>query len=189
MKILLVDNNTEYKRELAELLSDHEVETQKYRPGLEFRTKGKDLVILSGGGGEGREIYDVHSAGHLWYQDQIDFVRKYDKPLLGICMGFEIICKAYGAKVEEMPKALEGTYDLVVTKEGQDMLALKKIKQYEGHKWRVKQTPKGFKVLAKSPTGIELIKHKKKPMWATQFHPEKGGTLDLKTLVKQADNG
>jgi len=185
MKILLIDNNTEHKRALAEALVGHDVEVQKYRPGLDFHTADKDLVILSGGGGEGREIYDVHQAGHLWYQDEMDFVLKCDKPLIGICMGFEIICRAYGAKVEEMPEVLEGKYDLVVTKKGRSILSYDKLKQHEAHKWRVKKAPRGFRVLANSPTGIELIKHKKKPIWATQFHPEKGGTLSLKGLVNQ----
>jgi len=183
MKILLIDNNTEHKKALAGALAGHEVEIQKYRPGLDFHTDGKSLVILSGGGGEGREIYDVHSAGHLWYQDEINFVRSCDKPLLGICMGFEIICKAYGSKIDELPKVQEGKYDLIVTKQGKSLLSHGKLTQHQAHKWYVKRAPKGFKVLAKSPTGIEVIKHQKKPIWATQFHPEKGGTLDLTRLV------
>lgn len=184
MKILLVDNHTEHREALAQALAGHEVEIQKYRPGLKFNTAGKDLVILSGGGGEGREIYDVHQSGHLWYQDEIDFVRNYNKPLLGICMGFEIICRAFGSKVEEMSEVLEGDFDLKVTRKGRKAFSYKKIKQHEAHKWRVKKAPKDFKVLAKSATGVELIKHKNKPMWATQFHPEKGGTLSLQQLVR-----
>jgi len=183
MKILLVDNHTEHKKALAESLAGHDVEIQKYRPGLDFHTDGKDLVILSGGGGEGKEIYDIFGPGHLWYQDEMDFVREYDGPILGICMGFEIICRAYGSKVEEMPEVIEGKYDLIVTRRGRPLFSHKKINQHEAHKWRVRRAPRGFKVLAKSPTGIEVIKHKKKPVWATQFHPEKGGTLKLDRLV------
>ena len=183
MKILLIDNHTEHKKALETALTGHEVEVQKYRPGISFHTKGKDLVILSGGGGEGREIDDTHKAGHLWYEDELDFVKNCNKPLLGICMGFEIICRAYGSDVQEMPAAVQGATELKVTRKGKKALSQKRIRQHEAHKWRVKKAPKGFKVLAKSSTGIELIKHKKRPIIATQFHPEKDGTIDIDRLL------
>lgn len=184
MKILLIDNHTQHKRDLIEALAGHEVEVQRYRPGLDFHTEGKDLVILSGGGGQGREIYDEHQSGHLWYQDEINFVKNCIVPLFGICMGFEIICRAYGSKVDEMAAVLEGPTDLKVTIKGKKLLPHRKIRQHEAHKWRVKKAPKDFKTLAKSPSGIELIKHKKKPIIATQFHPELGGSLHIRELIQ-----
>ena len=184
MKILLIDNHTEHKRALHEALKGYEVEVQKYRPGLKFNTEGKDLVVLSGGGGEGKEIYDIHKAGHLWYEDELNFVKNYDKPILGVCMGFEIICRAYGSKIEEMAKELKGPTYLKVTRNGRKLLSHKKIHQYEAHKWRVKKAPKGFKTLVKSSVGIEVIKHKKKQILATQFHPELGGTIKITDLLK-----
>jgi para-aminobenzoate synthetase len=183
MNILLIDNHTEHKKALELALTGHNVEVQKYRPGLDFHTSGKDLVILSGGGGEGREIYDVHKAGHLWYEDELEFVKNCDKPLLGICMGFEIICRAYGCSVEEMSTVVEGATDLKVTRKGKKALSQKSIRQHEAHKWRVKKAPREFKVLAKSSTGIEIIQHKKRPIIATQFHPEKSGTLNISKLA------
>jgi len=184
MKILLIDNHTEHKRALHEALKGYEVEVQKYRPGLKFNTEGKDLVVLSGGGGEGKEIYDIHKAGHLWYEDELNFVKNYDKPILGVCMGFEIICRAYGSKIEEMAKELKGPTYLKVTRNGRRLLSHKKIHQYEAHKWRVKKAPKGFKTLVKSSVGIEVIKHKKKQILATQFHPELGGTIRIDDLIR-----
>jgi carbamoylphosphate synthase small subunit len=39
-------------------------------------------------------------------------------------------------------------------------------------------------VLAHSVTGIEMIKHRSRPIIATQFHPEvEGGTLKLQQLL------
>lgn len=184
MKILLIDNHTKHKRALYEALKDHEVEVRQYRPGLNFDTSDKDLVILSGGGGEGKEIDDTIKANHLWYEDEMKFVKQCDKPLLGICMGFEIICRAYGAPVKEMPEEISGVYRLKVTKKGRRLLRHNKIWQYEAHKWRVKKTPEGFRRLAKSSTGVEVIKHKEKPVIATQFHPELGGTLRLSDLIQ-----
>jgi hypothetical protein len=58
MKILLINNNTIHLDALEQSLTGHEIEIQKYQPGLEFHDTDKDLVILSGGGGEGLEIED-----------------------------------------------------------------------------------------------------------------------------------
>jgi GMP synthase-like glutamine amidotransferase len=184
MKILLVDNNTQHKKALKKALDGHEVEIQKYTPGLKFNYHDKDLVILSGGGGEGHEIDDRHSPGKLWYEDEMKFVRVCNKPIIGICMGFEVIASTYGAKVGEMKREIKGFKRLRTTKAGQKYLGQDELRQYEAHKWHVGNVPRGFEVLARSESGIELMKHKKRPIIATQFHPEKGGTLQLARLVQ-----
>lgn len=185
MNILLVDNNTKHKKALNRALADHKVETVFYHPGLKINTHNKDLVILSGGGGQGNEINDPSPRGHLWYSDQMEFVKGCNKPIIGICMGFEVICSAYGSKVEEMDQVILGYRQLETTKKGQKQIGKTKIKQYEAHKWRVKSVDENeFDVLAKSKTGVEVIKHKRKPIFATQFHPEiEGGSIKLEQLV------
>ncbi len=187
MNILLVDNNTKHKNALLTALKGHDVETVFYHPGLNIREEDKDLVILSGGGGEGREIDDKSPMGDLWYKDEIEFVQRSTKPIIGICMGFEIICRAFGNKVEEMDDVIKGFKELKAG--GRDSLVVNRelIRQFESHKWHVASIEgNDFKVLARSPTGIEMIKHKspKKSIIATQFHPEiPGGSIKLNQLV------
>jgi GMP synthase-like glutamine amidotransferase len=185
MKILLVNNNTQHIDELHKALSGHDVEIQDYKPGIRFNDSGKDLVILSGGGGEGKELRDYHRPNELWYEDEINFIHSTDKPIVGICMGFEIIAAAYGAKVTEMPEGIDRFTTLKTTLKGRRRIGKKKLWQFEGHDWRVKSVPRQhFNVLAKSKTGIEIISHKTRPIIATQFHPEMpGGSLGLKELV------
>jgi GMP synthase-like glutamine amidotransferase len=184
MKILLVNNNTLHLKELSKALAGHEVEIQEYKPGIWFHDVGKDLVILSGGGGEGKEVHDRHASNELWYADEIHFVRKTDKPIIGICMGFEIIAAAFGAKITRMPGGIEKFASSRPTLKGRKVLKSKKLWQFEAHDWRVKRVPhKDFEVLARSNRGVEMVKHKKRPIIATQFHPEiPGGTLQLSEL-------
>ena len=182
MKILLVNNNTQHMKKLSLALAGHDVEMQYYRPGLDFHHGGKDLIILSGGGGEGVEIDDQYEPGHLWYEDQMDFVLGCDKPLIGICMGFEVIARAFGQSIPKMPQLLQGQTALTTTTKGQKIWDTATLSQHEAHQWHVTSVPKGFDVLADSDYGIEIIKRKN--IFATQFHPEFSlGTIKLDKLV------
>lgn len=185
MNILLVNNHTRHLAALSSALTGHNLEILNYEPGVKFNYHDKDLVILSGGGGEGLEIYDTDHRGKLWYDDQINFVRSCPKPILGICMGFEVIARAYGADVEKLPKLIEGFKKVKPTGDGRKALSRRRLKQFESHEWCVPEVSENeFTVLAKSKTGVEIFRHKKRPILATQFHPEiKGGTLGLESLI------
>lgn len=184
MKILLVNNNTQHLDYLNAALAGHQIETVKYLPGISFNYQDKDLIVLSGGGGEGLEINDKHKTGKLWYHDEMQLVETCPKPILGICMGFEVITRAYGSKVEEMQELIMGFRKVKPTSKGRLELQKDKLKQYEAHRWRVTDINTNyFDILADSNTGLEIIKHKSRPLLATQFHPEKGGTLKVSDLL------
>lgn len=179
MKILLVDNHTRHIEALSSNLRDHEVEILKYEPGVEFNTKDKDIVILSGGGGEGYEIHDKHK-GDLWYKDELAFIRDCQIPMLGICMGFELIAHAYGSPIERIDPGVQQFVDF-------ELVDGRPVRQFESHDFAVKKVSnEHFEVKAKSSTGIEMIKHHRKPMLGVQFHPELGGSLKLPDLIKLA---
>jgi anthranilate/para-aminobenzoate synthase component II len=184
MKILLINNHTDYLSNVEKALAGHDVEVQIYQPGLKFNDQGKDLVVLSGGGGEGYELKDKRH-GKLWYEDEMDFVLKCDKPIVGICMGFEVISAAFGSKVEYVGRLVKGFKDAKTTPQGERRLSQFKLSQFEWHRYGVTQiSSKHFEVLAHSATGIEMIKHHSRPIIASQFHPEvEGGTLALPNLV------
>jgi anthranilate/para-aminobenzoate synthase component II len=190
MKILLINNyqqnnETATYEALKLALAGHDVKIQRYKPGIKFADKGKDLIILSGGGGEGSEINDQYSKDKLWYQDQINYILSADTPILGICMGFEVIARAYGSKVVQMKDYVTGFRRVVLTKKGLESLDKKLLTQYENHRWYVPDvSSQQFEVLGDSATGIEIIKHKSRPIFATQFHPEKGGSLTLSQLLQ-----
>ena len=187
MRILLIDNNTVHKQALKKSLVGHEVETLFYHPGLKINDADRDLVILSGGGGEGNEINDVSPAGDLWYKDEMKYVLEAKAPIIGICMGFEVICRAFGEKVDEMYDTVQGFRQLRTHGRG-ITVQRGKIKQYEAHKWRVQKVDNDkFDILAYSDDGVEMVAYKKKDrpaIIATQFHPEiEGGSIKLRQIV------
>ena len=185
MRILVVNNNTKHLDYLKKALTPYELEVVMYHPGAKLNWQDKDLVVLSGGGGEGNEINDIVDRGKLWYEDEMKLILECKKPIVGICMGFEVIARTFGSKVEEMDKIVQGYRKSKATKQGKLLLPVDYIRQYEAHKWRVKDAPKNFIALAKSNSGVEMMIHKNLPILATQFHPEKTkGTIKLKQLVE-----
>ena len=187
MKILLVNNNTRHLDALKKALVGHELEILTYKPGVVFSEIDKDIVVLSGGGGEGYEIDDEARPGKLWYNDEMDYVLSSKKPILGICMGFEVIVRAYGGQVKELNGLVQGYLPVSTTTKGRLELNKKSLKQFESHQWHVPDvSTKQFDILADSTTGIELIKHRTRSILASQFHPEKGGTLKLKSFIAAA---
>jgi GMP synthase-like glutamine amidotransferase len=190
MKILLVNNHTVHLNSLAAGLAGHDLEVQFYKPGIKFNDTGKDLVILSGGGGEGLEIDDEYEPGRLWYNDEMEFVRTTKQPVIGICMGFEVIAKAYGAPVTSAGGLIYSRENLELSKTAKGLFHASSLSQYEAHSWLVEDVPSDFEVLATSKKngrkkGIEAFRYDKygKSIFATQFHPEKGGTLNLQNLI------
>ena len=180
MKILLINNHTRYLQKILDELSTHDVQVADFAPGVKLDDAGKDLIILSGGGGKGRELKDLHHTGDLWYKDELEFIIKTDKPILGICMGFELIAHAYGSRLVELPRRVTG-FRRIQTGQGAY------IKQFKHHKWCIPEVSKDhFEVLGRSKIGVEMVRHKSRPILAIQFHPEiSGGSLELAHLIKQ----
>jgi GMP synthase-like glutamine amidotransferase len=184
MKILLVDNGTIHLEKIKKAFAGHEVEVQRYSPRLIFNSTGQDLIVLTGGGAEGQEINDKVTANQFWYQNEMNFVRTCHRPILGICMGFEVIAKAFGATIENVNCYFEDFKPFKATAEGKKLFGRSDLSQYEAHHMGAKQVPSDFDVLAESPACVEVIRHKTRPIIATQFHPEvPGGSLTLKNLV------
>lgn len=114
------------------------------------------------------------------YLDDIDkfsWLKKFDKPVLGICSGMHIIAKVFGIKLQK-DKSETGMRNVKVRSEND--LITKDIEAYCIHNYSVsdesvRKTVKesnGFRVLASSDECIHGIKHNSKPFYGVQFHPE-----------------
>jgi len=102
------------------------------------------------------------------------------KPLLGICWGHQTMAHAWGAKVIRKNRFIERDEVIRVMKteellENMGLFFTANESHYE-HVVKDKNLAKHFEVLAYSDScKVEVIRHKERPLWGVQFHPERSG--------------
>ena len=102
------------------------------------------------------------------------------KPVIGICLGCEIICKAFGGELEFMPEHEIGKKEFeILDKSLAEKVGSRELIAFESHSLRIKKIPEDFYEVVRSNHGPEIIKHKTKPIIGIQFHPEVGVTKKL----------
>src|SRR3989338_1927139 len=169
MDILIIDNGTHHLVKIKELLSESAITNRPYFSDKIESLPFFDLFILTGG-----SAHPVVGNEKL-FSNELRLIKTINKPIIGICLGFELIAKAFGAKLQKLVMKERGiiTIDWLdhrsnIFKDSFD----RPIKVYESHKWIIQTLSKSLIGLAKSKDGYEVIKHKTKPIYGFQFHPE-----------------
>jgi GMP synthase (glutamine-hydrolysing) len=109
---------------------------------------------------------------------------QFKGPILGICLGHQIIADAFGGDVTRLKKMVNKEEDVTLLKRGRLFKGLSKnIKVREVHHDGVTRMPANFTLLASSKSvRCEAMEHKERPIFSTQFHPEVSGKTGLKIL-------
>ncbi len=166
MKILLVDNTSRYLDKVRALISRHDVTVVKYNQLSKVDTTLFDCVILSGGHG-------LTVAGHdAEYAAELQLIREFDGAVIGICLGFELIVRAFGGTLKELQASEKGLIQLTITTDNSIFRDLPSVMVYENHRWAADHVPDSLLPLAMSKDGIEAIRHRDRPIYGFQFHPE-----------------
>lgn len=164
MKVLIIDNGTKHLGRLKDLLTGNKLEVlplfQKYPPSENY-----DLIILSGG-----SQLAIVTAPEV-FKEEINLIKNSQKPIIGICEGCEIIAHTFGSKLEFNEAKAKGIKRIEIV--DKNFIKLNSpIEVYEAHQWAIKELGKELLGIAKSGYGWEIIKHKDKPIYGFQFHPE-----------------
>ncbi len=164
MRLLLIDNGTSFLDLIRQRVADHEVCVRPRGHLQDLPTC--DAIILSGG-------HQTPIMGHDdLYAPEIELVRTTERPLFGICLGFELIAHALGATIERLPTKEYG--DVTIEAVAHEPL-FRDVGNcvFESHRWAVRALPPTLLPLAHSTDGIEAFRHSSRPIYAVQFHPEK----------------
>ncbi|MCA9335187.1 gamma-glutamyl-gamma-aminobutyrate hydrolase family protein [Candidatus Saccharibacteria bacterium] len=184
MNVLIIDNGSLHISKIATLFDGHDVAVSSLHDKSIHDVSPDTLAVLSGG-------RHIAVYGHEdVYRNEIEFIRHFGGPILGICLGFELIARVYGAQLYKMNERREEVHSITATPKGKDILGGEKFHVYESHRWHVKKVGHPLISLAESRDGVEILKHESRPMYATQFHPEvssgNDGNAIWDTLVKIA---
>ncbi|MBQ6558479.1 MAG: aminodeoxychorismate/anthranilate synthase component II [Clostridia bacterium] len=169
---LLIDNYDSFSYNLYQLVGSIDPDIKVIRndemTAEEIRTLNPDRIILSPGPGR------PENAGVI-----IEVAKTISKdiPTLGVCLGHQAICAAYGATVTYAKELMHGKQSVI--KADTDSLIFKglpaemKIARYHSLAADADTLPDCLKVTAVTEDGeVMAVEHKEYPIYGVQFHPE-----------------
>jgi GMP synthase-like glutamine amidotransferase len=156
----------------------HSLSVNEVEQGLP-KLEDSDFLILLGGT---MSVHDRHK--FAWMAKECALIEEFiaaKKPLLGICLGAQLIAHVLGATVRNMPQREIGWFDLHF---GSDIYfsPLKgKAFLWHGEEFTL---PEGATALARSErTGVQAFSYGAHAV-ALQFHPEVNST-EIQLLIKE----
>jgi GMP synthase-like glutamine amidotransferase len=135
--------------------------------------------------------YSVHG-NDPWKEAEAQLYLTTDRPVLGICFSHQLMAEAYGGVSGKAPG-----YDLergptTIHLNGHDPLfkgLAEDITMAEHHVDEVLAVPEDFEVMAYSDNcGVEAMRHRTRPVYSVQFHPEWAAQLEKEGMENQDGN-
>jgi GMP synthase (glutamine-hydrolysing) len=98
-----------------------------------------------------------------------EWLVQWNGPVLGICAGMQLIALSFGGTIT--PSEVIGMNEIVVTGKDQIFAERERFSAWELHKSGI-CTSDNMMVLARSPSGIQMIRRSDRPWYGVLFHPE-----------------
>ena len=187
MKILLIDNYDSFTFNLYHYISSLKISVDVIRndkiTSKEILKKKYDKVVISPGPG------NPDQAGNC-----INIVKSLYKkiPILGVCLGHQIIGQVFGSNIIQAKKLMHGKTSLIKSKKigiFRDLPLKFEATRYHSLIIDKKTLSNDLEITAETKDGLIMgVKHRKYHVHGVQFHPEsiktKQGIKILKNFVK-----
>lgn len=181
--ILLIDNYDSFSYNLYQLVGSIKPDIRVIRNDAmtteEIRALAPEAIILSPGPGK------PENAGIC-----IDVVRELGStiPILGVCLGHQAICVAFGAAVSYAKTLMHGKQSDIRLDTScglfRDCPETTPVARYHSLAAVEDTMPKELLVTAKTDEGeIMAVKHRDYPVYGVQFHPESIMTPEGKRML------
>ena len=133
--------------------------------------------VLISGSPQGDDIVEHHKPYFKW-------IKSFEKPVFGICAGHHVTGALFGAKLLRSEEPESGDFSVEIVKDDpvfQGLPSSFKVKQMHNDSVTV---PENFELLATARTcKNQIMKHKQKPLYTSQFHPEFYNTDLLENFI------
>ena len=187
MKIILIDNYDSFTFNLFHYLSSLKtkvdvIRNDKITPKDIVRKKYNRIVISPGPG-------NPNQSGNC-----LKIVKSFYKtlPILGVCLGHQIIGQVFGSKIVQAKKLIHGKTSKIMSKKTGILKNLPKI--FEATRYHSliidkKSLSKDLEINAETKDGLIMgVRHKEYHVHGVQFHPEsiktRIGIKILKNFIK-----
>ena len=181
--ILLIDNYDSFSYNLYQLIGEIEPDIRVIRNDemsvQQIRDLNPDRIILSPGPGRPEE------AGSI-----IDVVKTiHDIPILGVCLGHQAICAAFGATVTYAKELMHGKQSDVKFDVSCPLFKncpeSAPVARYHSLAANADTIPEELQITALAADGeVMAVQHKEYPIYGVQFHPESIMTPNGKQMLK-----
>lgn len=165
MSIIIVNNFGQYNHRISRTLTYLGIDN-KLLPNtttLEQLNELQPEGLILGGGPSIERIGNCR-----------EIIENMDVPILGICLGHQLIASTFGGQTESAEIESYAQIDInIIESAGLFDDMGDSVKVWASHKDEVVTLPDCFKIIADSDKcSIEAIKHEDKPIYGIQFHPE-----------------
>lgn len=182
--ILLIDNYDSFSYNLFQFVGEINPDLKVIRNDElsveEIKALAPERIILSPGPGRPED------AGVI-----VEVARELGKeiPILGVCLGHQAICAAFGATVTYAKQLMHGKQSEVDFDEAcllfKDLPKRAKVARYHSLTADESTMPECLKITAKTADQeIMAVQHKEYPIYGVQFHPESIMTPDGKQMIR-----
>ena len=182
--ILLIDNYDSFSYNLyqfiGEIDSDIKVIRNDEMTVEEIRNMNPDRIILSPGPGRPEDAgIIVEAAGTLGK----------DIPILGVCLGHQAICAAFGATVTYAKELMHGKQSDVKFDQDCPLFSgcpkIAPVARYHSLAADADTIPECLKITALTMDGeVMAVQHNEYPIYGVQFHPESIMTPNGKQMLR-----
>lgn len=181
--ILLIDNYDSFSYNLYQLVGEIDPDIRVIRNDemtvAQIRELAPRRVIISPGPGRPEDAgVIVEAARGLG-----------DIPILGVCLGHQAICMAFGAVVTYAKQMMHGKQSQVVFETDsplfRGMPPKAPVARYHSLAADPSTIPPSLAITARTEDGeVMAVAHREMPIFGVQFHPESIMTPDGRTMIK-----
>ena len=172
MKTLILDNYDSFTFNLYQLIAEVNVEepivvrNDKY-DWSELRTMGFDNMVISPGPGRPDNKRDFGVCHTV--------LREAEVPVLGVCLGHQGLAVVCGGEVIHAPEVMHGRISDIYHEDSDLLRGIPQgFQAVRYHSLIVdRDLPPSLEKIAWTEDGIIMgLRHRERPLWSVQFHPE-----------------